>query len=194
MKGDKRPKYAIKIDALQRKLMWRFMAHKLNLYLVSDFPKSGGSWVAQMLSEALQVPFPRNKRPKLKSCIMHDHQLYHPSFPKAFCVMRDGRDIMVSAYYHYLFFNDKNHHPTVTKCRSKVPFDDYDDIKKNLPAFIKYMFEEESKGKFHFSWSEFVISWIDTDASILKYEDILTQPVESLREAILYVAGKEVEE
>ena len=42
------------------------------MYVVNEYPKSGGSWVAEMLSEALGVPFPRNRLPMLRSSILHD--------------------------------------------------------------------------------------------------------------------------
>ena len=147
---DTRNAVQIKIDASIRLAMWYWFNRPLNLILVSEYPKSGASWFCQMLSEAINVPFPRNKIPKFESCILHGHHLYRPSFGKIIGVIRDGRDVMVSAYFYFLFENERNPPHLVQEFRKALPFADYNDVRNNMPRFISYMFEEFSKGRFHF--------------------------------------------
>ena len=188
---DKRSHFQIRVAAAKRLFMWHFLNKRLGLVLITEFPKSGGSWFAQMISEALQIPFPRNKAPKFETCIMHGHHLYHANFGKTIAIMRDGRDIMVSAYYHLLFENDRNPPQSIVKHRSKVPFDNYEDIKTNLPAFIKYMFEDYAEGKTHFNWSEAVNSYFDNPkVCIVKYENLLKDAAGELKKAIQFLGKK----
>ena len=176
---------SVKAVALQRLIMWHTLSGIIPYYLVTEYPKSGGSWFAQMLSAYLRVPFPRNQRPPIfKPCVLHGHHLYSPTFRNVFCVIRDGRDVMVSAYYDMLFHNDRNLPWAVEKIRKRVPFSDFDNIVGNLPLFIEYMFTERARGLFHFSWTKFVLSWFDKDVPIIRYEDLLDDTVRTMSLAI----------
>jgi hypothetical protein len=64
-------------NELIRAGMVHLLSGALPLYVVNEFPKSGGTWVGQMLGQALGVPFPRNRLPVLRPSIMHGHYL-HP--------------------------------------------------------------------------------------------------------------------
>src|SRR5688572_11103302 len=98
--------WARKLNAAERLLLLHVASDRLRIFLVTEYPKSGGTWVGQMLSEYLGLPFPRNRRPGFRSCILHGHYLYNGRYKNVFCVLRDGRDVMVSAYYHRLFQNE----------------------------------------------------------------------------------------
>ncbi|MFB6264787.1 MAG: sulfotransferase domain-containing protein [Bradymonadaceae bacterium] len=190
---NKRPQPVIWLDALQRAAMRYLLSDRLPLYLVPEYPKSGASWFSQMLSDALGVPFPRNERPRIESCILHGHFLYHPRFENAFCVMRDGRDIAVSAYFHYLQHNDKNHPRMVERHRSNVPFDDYEAVRENMPAFIEYLFTGDPNLIRNFSWDEFVRSYLGReDVYIVRYEELLEDAAGTLKEAVSEVLGIEL--
>ena len=164
---------------------------RMPLYLVTEYPKSGGSWVAQMLADYFHVPFPQSRRPHFEPCVMHGHHLYSKNFRNIFCVMRDGRDIMVSYYFHLLFEHDRNNPVFVRRSRKKMPFTDPDDVKKNLPAFIEYTFTTGTRGLTKFTWNQFVTSWADKDVAILRYEDLVRDAAEVLRDAVGKVTGAE---
>lgn len=112
----------IKFEALFRRIMNYGFSGVLPLYIVTEYPKSGGSWFSQMLSDCLKVPFPRNEFPKLKSSVMQGHYKYSPRFKNVFCILRDGRDIMVSFYYHSLFENERYNSQLVEYTRKKSTF------------------------------------------------------------------------
>lgn len=178
------PKAIVRTRALKRLAMWHCCSGFLPLYLVPEFPKSGGTWFSQMLAELLGVPFYRNTTPqKFRRSVVGGHRLYSPRFKNVTLVIRDGRDAMVSAYYHFLFQNDINWSFGVRKHRSNLSFADYDDIQTNLPAFINYMFEDYPRQGLHFSWSQFVDSWWGREAHVVRYEDLLEKPVPTLRGA-----------
>jgi len=183
--SDTRNKFIIKIDATKRLFLWHVLSKKLHLILVSEYPKSGGTWLSKLLADYFEIDFPRNKIPRLQKSVMHGHFLYSENFYNPVILLRDGRDVMVSAYYHFLFFNERNSHNHVTKIRNLLNFDNYDDIKTNLPKFIEYMFCSYSKGIFKFSWSQFINSWIDKDVTVVKYESLLQDTRKALEKVLL---------
>lgn len=186
-------KLQVRSRALKRMMMWHCLSGVLPLYLVTEFPKSGGTWFSQMLADVLGVPFYRNaSQQRLCRSVMAGHRLYNPRFKNVTLVLRDGRDAIVSAYYHFLFKNDINWEFGVKKHRSYLQFKDYDDIRTNLPRFIEYVFNEYPKQGFHhFSWSQFIDSWWDKGAHVVRYEHLLTQPVPTLREAAQKLVKRE---
>jgi len=181
-----------RFEALVRRIMVYGLSKIIPLYIVTEYPRSGGTWVSQMLSDYLNVPFPRNQFPKLRSSIMHGHYLYLPTMKNVFVVLRDGRDVMVSFYYYSLFINDKFNRRVVEKTRRELPFHDYEDIETNLPKFIEYKFT--SKRNPRFTWSDFVDSWLGKDVAIIKYENLLKDVVTELARAIRKVCGIETNE
>lgn len=158
--------------------------------IVTEYPKSGGSWFSQMISEYLNIPFPRNQMPKLRSSIMHGHYLYFPTLKNVFVVFRDGRDIMVSFYFHSFFKNELYNHTLVDRMRKILPFYDFNNIEKNLPKFIEYKFTEKWPPRF--TWSQFVDSWFERDGAIVRYEELLQDPVKTLGRNIEKVVKKKV--
>ena len=60
-------------------------------------------------------------------------------------VIRDGRDTVVSAYYYMCFKNEINRQFGVDRYRKALQFEDYDDIRSNLPRFIEYLYGEHAK-------------------------------------------------
>lgn len=185
---DNRSKLQIYIAAVKRLYMWHLLQEKYGLILLTEFPKSGGSWFCTMFSDATGIPFPRNVSPKFEQCILHGHHLYHPRMAKAICLMRDGRDVMVSAYFHFLFEGEKGYN-NVNELRRNLGFKNYDNISENMPQFIEYMFSGyANKNMFHFSWSDMVQNIIKYKDKIcvLKYEDLLISPVQCLEKALSY--------
>lgn len=170
--------------------MLNTLCAKLPLYPVLEYPKSGGSWFSQLLADALTIPFPRNRRPPLAPCVMHGHHLYNPRFRNVVCVLRDGRDVIVSAYYHFLFDNERNLPHFVARHRHALGFDDYDDIARNLPRFIDYLFVDEAARRRHFSWAQFVMSWLDRDVVLVRYEALLADAATVLGAAVEQLTGR----
>ncbi|MCE7995852.1 MAG: sulfotransferase domain-containing protein [Roseivirga sp.] len=122
---------------------------------------------------------------------MHNHYLFHPRFGRAIGILRDGRDIAVSAYYHFLHENDRNPKAMVAMHRKALPFSDYDDIRTNLPEFIHYLFEVYSQGVTHSSWSDHVRSCLgSTSVCVVKYEDLLAKPSKELIKACEFLNEK----
>ena len=142
--------------------------------VVTEYPKSGGTWTSQMLSAALDIPYPRNRLPHLRKQILHGcYRRVHPNI-KTIVLWRDGRDTMVSFYYHLMFekpiTSGKYHRYLVNLLGIEDPYD----IENNLPNFIEWCFNGGYPG---FSWTDFVRIWIDRDtAAKTSYEALLDAP------------------
>jgi len=151
--------------------------------LVNEYPKSGGSWIAGMLGEALDMPFPRNRHPTLRRCVLHGHALPGIGRPRSVIVWRDGRDVMVSWYHHCMFPNDRENRDLVAQTRAALQFDDPRDVRENLPTFIDYAFGRQAHPGF--SWSAFADAWLDHGASVhTSYEAMRGDPVTELRRVL----------
>jgi hypothetical protein len=133
------------------------MSSSLPLFIVNEYPKSGGSWLGQMLAESIKVPFPRNRLPMLSSSIMHGHYIWPGNMKNIVILWRDGRDILISQYYHSLFENEKGNKRLVELTKKELVFPDYTDISSNLCEFMKYVFEKKRHPKF--SWADFYDVW-----------------------------------
>ena len=185
---ENRSRSAIRIAAFKRLAMWHVMAKPLNLVLVTEFPKAGGSWFCQMIAEATALPFPRNVTPHMESCVLHGHHLPRLRFGKTIAVVRDGRDIAVSAYFHFLFENERNSPFSVRRHRARCGFDDYMDVRTNLPAFIEYLFGSYARERTGFTWSEFGRACRQMESvHIVRYEDLLADPAKALGEALVFL-------
>ncbi len=191
---EKPSKWVMRVRAAQRVALWHFFSKRIPLYLVTEYPKSGGTWYAKMLSECLQVPFPDPQAPpRLQTMILRDTKLYNRHYHNITVIMRDGRDIMVSAYYHFLFHNESNLPYGVEKRRRHLNFKDFDDIQTNLPRFIEYLFREFPKSGWstRFNWAQFVDSWYGKPVALVRYEDLLTDPAKTLGKVLFQLTRKE---
>ena len=178
-----------------------------SLFIV-EYPKSGGSWLGQLVSDYLEMPFPRNRMPIVGQSVVHSHYLPKYRIPqnKILWLVRDGRDVLVSYYYHQLVWNEKNKldPKTVSYARKQLAFEDYDDIKTNLPAFIDYTFTH-IPSKLHYfnfpgNWAEYNNQWKaeslkkDREIFMVKYEDLLIDTGAELRRILTEFLGVEPDE
>jgi sulfotransferase family protein len=170
--------------------MVQLLSGSLPLYVVNEFPKSGGTWVGQMLGRALDVPFPRNRFPVFQPSIMHGHYLTSWGMKNVVVAWRDGRDVMVSWYHQQLIPHEWNDHQ-VSRSRRELPLEDYTDVYTNLPAFIEYAFSSPHSPRF--SWADFVRRWhARKDAIHVRYEDLRKDTAGELQRLVLGLTGKEL--
>jgi hypothetical protein len=183
-----------KMEIAARYLIVYNLSSLLPLYIVNEHPKSGGTWVGQMLGQALKLPFPRNQIPLLRSSIMHGHYLNPWGMKNVLVVWRDGRDVMVSWYHHCLIKNSTGRNAShVDACRQRLQFKDYENVEENLPAFIEYCFTQRQHS-LRFSWAEFVQTWRDRKGVVhVRYEDLRQNNIGELQRIVRELTGKDLE-
>jgi hypothetical protein len=156
--------------------------------VVTEYPKSGGTWVASMLGDALQLPkrdiydvvnerkaFDLRKHPwydgvnnptLTESCVVKSHEYPKSTmidFPAHFVhLVRDGRDVVISKYFYEKDFCVRNG----IYERFDVPFDEY------VPRVAG-------------EWREYVFAWLNEYPNIFyRYEDFFLDPPGALRAVI----------
>lgn len=143
-----------------------------------------------MISEGLGIPFPRNRLPMLQASILHGHFWHRWNMHNVLCVWRDGRDVLISQYYHWLFQNEKGNQLLVKQTRADLSFKNYEDIKTNLTAFIRYVYEDKKHPRF--SWSDFVRRWYKKELVHVRYEEMHQAPVHHLCRIIKELSDQEL--
>lgn len=143
--------------AVRHKALVRGFSGIAPYYIVNEFPKSGGTWLAQMLADALDLPFRRNAPIRLERSVTHGHFLNRFGLRNVVVLWRDPRDVLVSYYYHCYFINENFNSPLVKIMKNRLPFEDYNDINQNLPDFIRFLAKTPISPRF--SWPEFVTTW-----------------------------------
>ena len=183
--ADNRSKFQIRLAAAKRYAMWYHLSRNLNLICITEYPKCGASWLCQILKDYLEIPFPRNVSPKFEKSIMHGHHMPNKKFNKEICFVRDGRDVIVSYYHHLIFGNNKAYKNVEVLTRKEVSFDNYDDIKTNLPRFIEYLFKKRDKGKTKFTYMEFVEKMIEENHFYVSYEEMKSDPHKAVTKVLI---------
>lgn len=182
-----------KWNSFSRYMLWHHFSKTLDLVHIAEYPKSGGSWMTQLVSNTTGIPTRRNQLPKFEKSIMHGHYLYSKKFNKTVCVVRDGRDVLTSYYHHMILGNvnslkDNLKRARIEKRRELLGLDDINDIKTNLPRFIEYIHNDYSKKLNGFTWSEFMETFLDQEnVLIVRYEDMLLDTSKELTKVLNYI-------
>ena len=163
-----------------------------NRILVNEYPKSGGTWPSKMIAEATGLTCPTHRLPTLGPCVMHGHFLTSTNLPKTVYVWRDGRDIAVSWYYHFVVGNQYTKPEAVQIVREAAGITDHENVAESFPLALAYFL----KGPRHprFTWASFVDRWADSDHLHVKYEDLKADPVGELQRLTLGLTGAPLEE
>lgn len=147
----------MKLTAARHQLFVRGLSGIAPYYVVNEFPKSGGTWLAQMLADALDLPFRRHSPIQYEPSVTHGHFLRPHGLRNAVLLWRDPRDLLVSFYYHCYFVNEHNNALLVHLMKQRCPLSDYSDIRSNLPKFIRFVTKTPITPSF--TWPDFVRTW-----------------------------------
>lgn len=174
-------------------------ASTVPMYPVVEYPKCGGTWVCRMLAESLGLPFAEYSRlPIAMPSVVHGHWRFNRRLNNTTYLMRDGRDVVVSFYFHFtrMVVNPNQKYPSVYIDRLKGLLGenaDLQDIQTHLPAFIRYLTEHPTGCRQ--SWQDHNNAWIDQPGiRYLKYEDLRTDCVETMKKHVYSLVGDEMNE
>jgi len=194
--SERRSYFHVKLGAAQRYLMWHIFPDQFQHVRVTEFPKSGGTWLCQLLSEVLELPFPRNKMMTWKKGIQHSHYPGPVRNQKTILMVRDGRDVIVSAYYHFIIGHKGDAEFITEKWRKQLNVPDPEYIEKHLPKFIDLFFSNYKVGGRQMDWTKYLQSF-DLDnpnLSFVRYENLLTQPQMEIRRLIDWLGHSKIED
>ncbi len=152
---------------------------------VLGYVKSGTNWLCHLLSTALDMPVLEPWKlhgPMISPCVYHMHRFipFDPVRRRTVYMMRDGRDTMVSKYFHLV--RDGGPLKARFECQIKKPLR-AEDISINMPEFIRFMGGSRIASTDYRSHLE---AWKrHSDKYItLKYEDLLVNPEQELMRVI----------
>lgn len=164
---------------------------------VIEYPKSGGTWLSQMLSSYLDLPFPRHAMlPIAFPSLIQAHWRYDSRLSRAVYLYRDGRDVMVSLYFHRMRQIDLARrngwsHP-LERDYQRLWGQGYDpnDSLTHLATFIEL--EAQRPRSAPLFWSDHVEAWTgQRSAPCVSYEQLRSDPVLTLRRVVEALIGEE---
>lgn len=171
-------------------------------YYVTEHPKSGGSWLAKMVSDYLQLPFPQFSRLPLGfSCVILNHWPYHRQLKRVTYLYRDGRDVMVSYYFHHMHMSRHADNPVPRRIartyeRLLGKNFDPDDVVRHMPRFIEHEFAHPGRGT-AVNWRDHVDGWFRAEGTgavtYVSYEELLRDCRAALTRVVEAVSGEAVD-
>lgn len=168
----------VTLEGVVRRVLAYGLSDILPVYIVTEYPKSGGTWMSQLVAEYLGIPHPRNRVAHFESCVLQSHLKYMPTMANTVVVHRDGRDIMVSYYYYCLVPSPISVKSVVRDAHIQMGDGDFSDVARWLPRFIEYKFQKREHPRF--TWTEFIDSWRGRGVTHARYEDLLADTVGEL--------------
>lgn len=174
----------------------KHMGEYFPFYYVVEYPKSGGTWLGKMCSTCLDVPFPQHPLlPIAFEAILHTHTGYEPRLKNVIYLIRDGRDVLLSFYFHrYRTLQTKYRNQTIKWMKQTYGKEiDMQDVQTYLPRFIES--EMLTPSIITQNWPNHVQGWMNKPSvSLVKYEDLLTKPIEVLQYIHRELKGSEIDE
>ena len=178
-------------------LLKRAMVHNVRGFgppkiVLTEHPKSGGTWVSRMLADYLDMPDPGNRLPTRRRCVLHGHYLYVHGANDTIVMWRDGRDVVVSHYYFHLFRRRKTMPGWAEKQQERLGIADPRDIERYLPRYIEYCFTDGPP--FNMSWTSFAETWRHRTGCVqTSYEAMREDPQREMKKLLEYLSLPEID-
>ena len=191
------------IAASHRVTRWiaRRYGDSFPFYYVSEYPKSGGTWLARMVGDYLEAPVAHFSRlPMALRCVIPNHWGYEPRLSRVLYLYRDGRDVMVSLYFHHMKMARRVENPVSRRAARTYErlfgkgFDPEDAVGL-LPRFIEHEFANPGRGT-RLNWRDHVEGWARADPGAvthLSYEDLRRDCAGTLGRALEALTGEPID-
>lgn len=155
--------------------------------MMTEFPRSGGNWIRDMLGDALQLPVPRfSTCPISFESIVHNHDHRVLERVRSIYVYRDGRDVFLSHFHKSVTTVERS--PALVRRRVLRLHPSLRPLLEGADrsAVDLERFYAEWKGRAvgsRVNWGRHVGPWLTArpPATVfVRYEDMRTRPYETL--------------
>ena len=177
--------------------------------IVVGYPKSGNTWITRLVGELLQAPiigfWNSNQYEMAVEGLdrSSNFQIYkgHQEFnklklnssgqTKIIYVIRDPRDICISAFHYWKFgiLPLKNDfYDLLRKIYNKFIYPLFFTKNRRLNKMINIIIKgDKQKSWLDIPWNNHVYTYLDKDVLIIKYEDMLSNPFDSCKQILSYL-------
>lgn len=166
----------------------RFVTVKTNYnrpILCTEYPKSGGTWLCNLIKDASGVPFPKGADRITRNSLLHGHYLNFAT-KKNIIIWRDPLDIAVSYYHHVFFRTNLNARQLKDTFQRDLLISEHNDIKKNIGLFFEHIMTCKSYPRYSFI-EFFNKNYGRPDCFHLTYAGLKTNPELILRNLFNYL-------
>ena len=172
------------------------------LALVCEYPKSGGTWFGKMLADAMQIPNPSpSVFPFDFRCVVHNHWRYDPRLRRVVYLTRDGRDVMVSYFFHRMRRLARGDSASVAMFGKRYerlfgPRYDHGDSVELLPRFIEEEFRRPRGARLN--WRDHVRGWFPggprPGVVYASYEELRADTAKTVRRTVDMLSDRPVDQ
>lgn len=161
--------------------------------VLTEHPKSGGTWVSQMIAEYLDISNPRDRMPPRRRCVLHGHYLKVADANDIIVMWRDGRDVLVSHYYYHLFHRRKTMPGWAEMQQKRIGIKDARDVQRNMPRYIEYFFTDGPP--FNMTWTSFIETWKNRTGHVeTSYEAMREFPGQEMKKILEYLLVPDIDD
>ena len=167
------------------------------LLFVLGYPKSGTSWMCQLLADYLRLPFPQHSLfPLGCEAVLHSFEAPSKKYKRGVYMVRDGRDTVVSAYFHTRGKMLAGSSSTYF-CRLFAGLDLDAEPRKNMAVFLERLILHPSGGWTKLpNWGDHVRACYRLPSQplvLVRFEDLLSDGPRTLSRVIEQLTGCEPE-
>lgn len=193
-----RSSFGTRLMAISHHITWQLgirFPRSVPLVYVIGYPKSGTTWVSQLVADYLQLPFPRfSLLPIGFPAVVHGHELVSRRYPYCVYVMRDGRDALVSKYFNAARKVPEGDYPKVPRRQRRMlgPIKNKVHVKDNIAAWVRNQLTLDDFNSR--PWQVHVRSYFEADnthIAVVCYEDLLNDGPGTLAKAMAKMTGEQ---
>ena len=172
-------------------------AKRFPMYFVVGFPRSGTSWLSDLVADYYNLPRPKHYYlPIAFPAVLHTHSKPSSRLKNTFYIYRDGRDTYTSYYFYEKRYVKENPNSFYSQQFHKMWGDHMLDPAFEQENFTKYL-EWVFKNKVN--WSQHIYNWVNAakknqEIVIVSYENLLKDTYKTMHNSILQLDKKVNEE